>query len=229
MLRFQLFGIPCMVAPYFWVLSVFLGLNIAQRHEYGLLLLAVWVACVFVSILLHELGHAFAAQHYGLRPAIALAGLGGLTSYLGRGLTRRQNIAISLAGPAAGLLFYMGVEELTRRLGPLGLDRFLDADNALSLVLYMARRYLLLINLWWTIYNLIPVLPLDGGQVLRDVLGPRNLATARLIGALCAVAVAFYSVQNGQIYTAVLFGYLAYANFSGNDPVLPGGVNRSGY
>ena len=228
MLRFQLFGIPCVVAPYFWVLSAMLGWNIAQSREYGLLLLLVWVACVFVSIMVHELGHAFAAQHYGLRPAIALAGLGGLTSFMGRGLTRTQHIAVSLAGPAAGLILYTLVLELTHRLIPLGLGALLQTDTALSLVLLKALNYLIFINLWWTIYNLLPVLPLDGGQVLRDLLGPRLIGTARLIGATCAVAVAVYSVQIGQLYTAILFGYLAYANFAGDNPVLPGGVDRSG-
>jgi Zn-dependent protease len=229
MLRFQLFGIPCVVAPYFWILSAILGSNIARGGGYGLLLLAVWVACVFVSILVHELGHAFAAQHYGSRPAIALAGLGGLTSFQGRGLTRRQHIAVSLAGPAAGLLLYMVVRELARRLLPLGLGALPGAGTGLSLVLYQALAYLLFINLYWTIYNLIPVLPLDGGQVLRDVLGPRFIGTVRIIGAICAVAVAFYAARVGQLYMALLFGYLAYANFSGDTGRLPGGVDRSGY
>ena len=229
MLRFQLFGIPCVVAPYFWILSAMLGWNFAQSSEYGLLLLLVWVACVFVSIMVHELGHAFAAQHYGLQPAIALAGLGGLTSFMGRGLTRKQHIAVSLAGPAAGLILYILVLELTRRLLPLGLGAILRSNTALRLVIFAALHDLIFINLWWTVYNLIPVLPLDGGQVLRDLLGPRLLGTARLIGAACAVAVAVYSVQIGQLYTAILFGYLAYVNFVGDNPVLPGGVDRSGY
>ena len=222
MLRFRLFGIPFVVAPFFWIFSAILG-STAMRGPNGLLLLAVWVACVFVSIVVHELGHAFAARHYGLQPAIALAGMGGLTSFLGGGLTRAQHIAVSLAGPAAGFALYLVVRVFARRLGMAGL---FDAETTGSLAAIAAIDNLVFINLWWTIYNLIPILPLDGGQVLRDVLGPRHLNTARLIGAACGAAVAAYAALHNQIYMAFLFGYLAYANFQGNARAIPGGVSR---
>ncbi len=224
MLRFRLFGIPFVVMPFFWIFSAILGSN-TMRGPHGTLLLVVWVLCVFVSIVVHELGHALMARRYGMQPAIALVGMGGLTSYLGGGLTRAQHIAVSLAGPAAGFALYLAVRVCARRLGMAG---FFDAETTGNLAATEAIANLIFINFWWTLYNLLPVLPLDGGQVLRDVLGPRLLGTARVIGIVCAVAVAAYAATIGQVYMALLFAYLAYLNFRGTTRTLPGGVSRAG-
>ena len=229
MLRFRLFGIPFVVAPFFWVFSAILGSSGLEGSPHLLLLLAVWVACVFVSIVVHELGHAFAARHYGLQPAIALAGLGGLTSYPGGGLTRAQHIVVSLAGPTAGYALYLVVRVFSHRIGLLGLGTFFDNETPASLAAWEALRDLSFINFYWTLFNLIPVLPLDGGQILRDALGPRLLGPARIIGVVCAIAVCLYAVEVGQIYLAFLFGYLAYVNLRGNPGALPGGVGRADF
>ena len=129
---------------------------------------------------------------------------------MGRGLTRTQHIAVSLAGPAAGLIFYILVLELTRRLIPLGLGALLRTDNALRLVIFGALHDLIFIK---------PVVddlqPGPGAAarwragVARRASRPRLVGTARLIGATLAhVAVAVYAVQTGRLYTAILFGYL---------------------
>jgi Zn-dependent protease len=76
---------------------------------------------------------------------------------------------------------------------------------------------LLQVNIMWGIINLLPVFPLDGGQIARELLNiqnPRNGTVMALqLSAGTAVLVAAYALLNERIYLALLFGYLAYANF----------------
>src|ERR1043166_8856978 len=67
--------------------------------------LMIWVAVVFVSILIHELGHALVARAHGWQPWITLYGMGGLASYQPTRHDTRSQILISAAGPAAGFAF----------------------------------------------------------------------------------------------------------------------------
>ena len=104
MLRFRLYGVPFEVDPTFWLFSAVLGAGGAHGANW-LLLLAVWVACVFVSIVVHEMGHAQAARHYGASPTVRLYGMGGLTRP-GQAFTRGQNLIVVLCGPAAGFALW---------------------------------------------------------------------------------------------------------------------------
>src|SRR5512142_78095 len=107
-LRFSIAGIPVSVHPSFWLIAILFGAS------GNLLLLPIWVLVVFVSILIHELGHALAFRRHGQRSHILLYFAGGLTipepvywasGYANVGLTANQQIFISLAGPVAGFLF----------------------------------------------------------------------------------------------------------------------------
>ena len=93
-----------------------------------------------------------------------------------------------------------------------------------SLLVQEAIRDLDYVNGFWTVVNLLPILPLDGGQVLRDVLGPRLRAVTRIIGGATAVACAVAAYRIGQPILAFFLGYLAYVNFQGDARSLPGGV-----
>ena len=111
-IRFSIAGVPVRVHPLFWLVALLLGANAIRD---GIELLS-WMTAVFVSILIHELGHAMAIRYYGWQPSITLHQLGGLTSYNPRftasaasyrraGNTPLAQIIISAAGPAAGFLF----------------------------------------------------------------------------------------------------------------------------
>src|SRR5882672_10962976 len=98
----KILGIPTKLEGSFFVLSFFLA---ASRGR-NLPLLLEWLLVVFVSVLLHELGHALVARKFGLSPSIKLYSMGGLTSWTTAvNLTPPKHLLISLAGPAAGFLF----------------------------------------------------------------------------------------------------------------------------
>ena len=186
---FRAFGIPTTVQLGFWFGCVLLGYpTLRGPHKFTML---VWIGVVFFSIMIHELGHAFAMMRYGLRPEITLHMLGGLTSSHGMTrLSRSRRIFISFAGPLAGFIFYgllIGVQALLPDLVRVGPDPS-TAEIALSFAIYQLEW----VNLWWGLVNLIPVLPLDGGHILEDILGPRRAkitATLSLVAGILVVIV----------------------------------------
>ena len=96
-LRFRFLDVPVRIHPMFWLVSAVLGW---QDHDLGAV--ALWVACVFVSILVHEYGHALMAKAYDCSPSIVLWGLGGLCYSQAERQTPLQRLAVILSGPGAG-------------------------------------------------------------------------------------------------------------------------------
>lgn len=183
-LSFRLGKIPVRVAPAFFLMTVVLGLT---GTDLGVLV--AWVAIVFVSVLVHELGHATVGLAFGLEPRIDLHGMGGTTSWaVPRQLSAARRIAISLAGPGAGFLAAAIVR--------WGIGRGAFPPSAFGGFVY---RQLLAVNFEWGVLNLLPMLPLDGGNVLAQALNAltkgRGERAARVVSigvaALAVAAAAF--------------------------------------
>lgn len=213
-LRFTLAGFPVQIHWTFFLVAALLGFSNDLR------VLLVWVAVVFVSVLLHEMGHAFVGSRYGMHPEILLYGMGGLTSWrTGRRLTRVQSILVSVAGPAAGLLLGAIVWGITMidmpDLNPLG---------------RMTLRSLLWVNIMWSVLNLLPILPLDGGNVMRSAVhilkGGADERLPRQISVAVAAAGAGVALMYGMTFAAIFAGYLAFSNYQALRgmpmPIFPG-------
>lgn len=266
---FSIFGIRVRVHPWFWLVGALLGLN--ARSLSGVL---IWIAALFVAILVHELGHALVMRRFGLRPWITLYGMGGLASYDPSRLafsganTWIRQILISAAGATAGfllaivlitvfvvlghqLVILVGVN--TGRIvsiGLTGIDSWVNPGLDFSGILLaiggirveiLGRfvNHLLHICLIWGLVNLLPVYPLDGGHISRELFlrfssreGIRRsliLSTATA-GLLAAVALATVlrdarlideaggspgsAFRSASTFVAVLFGYLAYSSYA---------------
>ena len=223
MLRFRLFGIPFEIGPYFWVGSAMFGANVAQGAN-AVTALLVWIACVFVSIIVHELGHALTARHFGAQPAVELHALGGVTRMFGRGLTRSEGFWVTLAGPAAGFGLYLVT--LGIRHWPGLTHTLADSGETVAFVVVSALSFLWQINLFWTLFNLMPILPLDGGRLLSALLGPQRFNTTQGVGVFFAGSLATLAALYGEIFMAIFLGYLAYVNFRGTPRAVPGGVSQ---
>ncbi len=182
----RVFGFPIRVNPMFWLvagmfgaLSLDNGQGATDYSPESLARVLLWVVIVFVSILWHELGHAFVARAFGFTPAIELNGMGGLTIW-GGGPTRPtpgQRVAVSLAGPGFGLALG-GVVYLAAELG-LGPQHW---------ALAYAIELLLWVNVGWGLLNLVPMLPWDGGGVLYGVLDLVTGGKGRKPAALVTIA-----------------------------------------
>ena len=203
-LRFSLFGIPVRVHPFFWLVSLMMGSSSRDPK-----LILIWVACVFVSILVHELGHALTAKYFGWPPHIVLYSFGGYASYQPTwGHSTTRSILVSFAGPGAGFVLFgivIGVHLLLVHQGvpisKLEREAFWDMEQ---------------INLGWGLMNLLPVYPLDGGQISRAALShwrPYDGVTVSLKLSLVAAVGVACAAYRYDGYMAFLFGVLAFENF----------------
>jgi len=226
-LRFSLFGIPVRVHPLFWLVGVLLGLSNPDLFQ-----MAIWLAALFVSILVHELGHALAYRAYGFYPWITLHALGGLTSHdPGQGFGARRpgrwpDIQISAAGPVAGFVLSAIV------IGAIILSgHYVERDDSYyGLVIRLADTVLspqftdflndiLWVSILWGILNLAPIYPLDGGQIARELFlmanprdGVRQSLVLSMIAAVAMAAVAWLLWSSP--YSAIFFAMLAYESYA---------------
>ena len=201
MLRFNLFGFPVAVHWVFWLITALLGGAADASSPMKFQLLLIWIAAVFFSILWHELGHAFMMRHFGDRNVqILMHGGGGLA--FGRSYrTRTEDVIISLAGPLAGLA-----------LGGLVwlIDRAFPSRSIYSAVLV---HDMLWINFAWSLVNLLPVIPLDGGRISQALLAGKGALPFR-ISLVCAVGMAVFAfTQWGSIFVALMFAVMAMDNW----------------
>lgn len=198
-MSFRLFGVPITIRWYFWLGAALLGLAGSRP----LMFLPLWIGVVLVSVIVHELGHAFAASRYGVSPAITLHAMGGVCVHPTFRSTRLDRAFISLAGPAAGLLFgglVYGLSELA--LPP-----------RLPLIPSLILGDLIYVNLIWSVLNLAPVLPFDGGHVMEEALGPRRARTAATVSLVAAVILAVCFALLNQPWATVLFAMSAIQSF----------------
>jgi Zn-dependent protease len=229
-LRFRLLDIPVRIHPMFWLVSLALGWR--DNDLPGVLLFA---ACVFISILVHEFGHGLMARRFRGEPSIVLYGLGGLC-YSHTEKTSWRRLAVILAGPGAGLTLCLVVllatslafgltpgEHLAiiRRVLRLGVDPegILNAMVKLRQPMVFEGYWALVdINLRWSLVNLLPIWPLDGGQATQVVMsmadrrqGVRrshivSLVTAGILAVVCASGQADY-------FLTIFFGLFAFMNY----------------
>lgn len=221
-LSFRLLGIPVRVHPFFWVLAAFLGWN---DHDGASLV--IWIGLVFLSILVHEFGHGLTARATtGQQPTIALYAMGGLCSYDREERSPGQRLAVLLMGPGAGFLLF-GITALfsavvlgSINVGPAEwqLNWSFHRSPLLSGQLALeAVGDLLWINLVWGVFNLLPIYPLDGGQIAHTFFamhsrreGPRRCF---ILSMVTAGLLAILLYQRGQTYNALLLAYLGLINF----------------
>jgi Zn-dependent protease len=220
-LNFGVFGVPVRVHPWFWLATALLG---ASALNEGIAHLLVWVGCVFISILIHELGHVAAYALFGIRSYIVLHSFGGLACGERSAPRRWQRIIVSLAGPLAGFLFLGLIFVVLFATGPYergALSRSLVGE---------ALGDLFFINLVWGLLNLLPIWPLDGGHICREIcqgIAPRQgfryslmistgvagvLTLNYLIGALGREPLLPW-LGRGSFYTVLFFGLLAFGSY----------------
>ena len=226
-LRFSIFGIPVRVHPFFWLMTLFFAGFVGDP-----LSILIWLVVVFVSILVHELGHALTMRFFGQQARIVLYIGGGLAvpdsvfgSY-GSALTTNEQILMLLAGPGAGFLLagltLGSVVALGGKIGifflynlfPFPLIDLPTGGAWIGAIIWA----LLWVNIFWGFINLVPAYPLDGGQVARHLWlkidrwdGLRkSLWLSIITGAI--VALGGLLIMR-SFYIAILFGLLAFQSY----------------
>ena len=202
MLRFTLLGIPVQIQPWFWLTMVFVGGGDAANSRDALLRLTLFVLAGFISILVHELGHALTGRAFGARSEITLQAFGGYAEFAGGHFTRPQHFLVTAAGPFVQVLLGVAIWLLIPDL------RSLKSDAG---YFWQSLAY---ISLFWAALNLLPVLPLDGGQMLNAILGPARLRVTLWISILTAVGVGLLVFnRTGSILFPLFLGLFAFRSW----------------
>lgn len=241
-LEFDLVGIRVRVSPWFWLGAALFGWQsctcLAQGDQRALVqYLVIWIGVVLVSLLVHELGHALAYRFFGQSAHVVLYQFGGLAipdAWGRRHLRPLQRLLVSAAGPLAQLLFAAVIVAglklagravplpVTALIVPLGLHEgeWFESPFVAALVVF-----LLNVNVFWPLFNLVPVPPLDGGQIVREGLSAAGVHDAAriagIVGMVAGAAVAWWGFRNGQEFLGIMFAMLAvscYQNLSGPTP-----------
>lgn len=196
----RLLGFPVRVHPSAILLGMILvGPYLRGGMVVGALLLLLAIA---LAVLLHELGHAMVIRSLGWESVIVLHGFGGVTLSRSRP-TPLQQIGVSLAGPAVNLALAAGAFGGLLFFPTGRVAAFLDS--------------FLMVNLFLGLFNLLPIVPLDGGQVLRSVLRiatPRKADTvAAWVSILCAMPILAYAVRQQSLFLGLIALFLAISNW----------------
>jgi len=211
MIRFNLFGFPVSIQWTFWLMAAFLSGAISARGSAEWNQAFLYILVIFVSILVHELGHALFQRKYGGKSAITIYALGGFASSVGR-YTRKESIIITAMGPIFSLLLAI--------LGMLWWNSYTDQTwNFFKQVYPVSQGQRIAGNLAWlncilVVLNLLPIFPFDGGRLLEQFMRGGNPVLRFRIGMVTAAIVGFYALTTwGQPFLGLLFGYMAYENF----------------
>lgn len=214
-LNFSLFGIHVRVHPMFWLVTAILGWN-----ERDPKLVLLWIAVVFFSILIHELGHVLMGRIFGSFGQIVLYGFGGLAIGSSDLRKRWQRNLVYFAGPLTQFLF-LGVVIL------IDIALAMRHGKQLTPMTSMLFAYLIFVNLWWPLLNLLPIWPLDGGRISRETfewLMPKTGTGISLIVSIIVagtVAVLSLAAANGyqiipflagDMYMTLFFALFAVSN-----------------
>lgn len=186
LVRFTLSGIPVSIRPTAVLTVLFLGWFGGYQRPGTV---GVWIAVVFASLMVHELGHALTARSLGAPTVeIELNGFGGLTLWTSPrgGISPGRRALVAAAGSAAGFGFAGLAWAVSEIWGPF------TGHGGLAV------RLLIYANVFWGLLNWLPFRPLDGGHLLLALLARvapiRGQTIARatfIVTAALAVAAAF--------------------------------------
>lgn len=148
--------IPIRIYPLFFMV---MGILSFYQSNFQVAGAVIWMLVIFISVLVHEFGHALTALAFGQRASIDLVGFGGATRHFGKQLNPFQEFLIVINGPIAGFMLFVVSYILLANFGA----SFPQLMRSGLFILAYA-------NLFWTLLNLLPIHPLDGGQLLRIAL-----------------------------------------------------------
>lgn len=193
--------IPISIYPTFWLFAALIG----YLNSLSFIGTLIWVAIIFISVLFHEFGHALTALLLGQNPRIELVALGGLTYHNGQKLSFWKQFFIVLDGPIFG--FFLVI------IATIFLQFPAFSQGMANSILSLTR----VVNIFWTVINLLPVMPLDGGQLLRIILekifGLKGFKYAILTSMVIAVVISLFFFLKQSFLVGALFFLLAFQSF----------------
>jgi len=208
--------IPIHIHPFFWLLILMIGW-INTNTLPGTL---IWALVILISIVMHEFGHALTANAFGQEAEISLVGMGGVTTRQGSNISRWKEFLIVFNGPFVGILLFFALFQLKPFFS--GWNPYVRYGLEVGIQ----------VNLFWTLLNLLPIIPLDGGHLLRifleGVFGFKGVKIAIVISLLFAAGVGIYFIISQQLFMGAIFfmfGFESYRAWSEISSVTPQDAN----
>lgn len=191
--------IPIRIQPWFFLLAGLIG-YINGGGEIDRML--TWIAVVFFSVLVHEYGHALTSIYYGQTVRIELTMFGGVTHRAGPDISLTQDFIVVAAGPLFGFML----------AAIAGFAGYVMAwpSTLLGYALYIT----CLANIFWSVLNLLPVGPLDGGRLtgilLEGMFGHRGLRINFLFGAVFGASMGLFCFVGVDWLIGLIFFLLSF-------------------
>lgn len=207
--------------------------NNAAHDRFLIVFILVWIVCALIIVMVHELGHVGTGRIFGLPGVVRLTGLGGNTVGGYEELRPWQRIIVIMAGPCAGfalaavLLAFDGtpwnrfmdhlwsasnweffdslkVKTFWVEHSPFS-DIWRNPRHSYFFAYTTALNILMFLNLFLNILNLFPIIPMDGGMILKEIcilIAPRQgLKIAFGLSLVLALGMAaFYLVLTLEHY-----------------------------
>lgn len=225
---FTLFGVPTEIQLFSWLFLGIIGLSVFSNTSSPMQGALFFIVAGMLCLLAHEYGHAFVGRYFTkVTPTVTIGGLGGVTHHPLRMPGRWSHFLMVLAGPLSGYLLgllmalilglqigdvgFAATMYLCAPLKSLGVLLYLAELGYLSPQLAMFYGVFFLICFCWTIFNLLPILPMDGGMLLLTVTNRRKLTAG--IGMLCSALCACWFILSSNIFMAMMMGYFCWINW----------------
>lgn len=237
-ISFTFFGVPTIIRPSSWLVLLILGSG-AGNTGLDLASTLIFVAAGMLCLLVHEYGHAFSCRALGGgRSVVEIASMGGVTISNYPPRTRLGHLLMVLAGPGASILmgalggvilglhldiplFQSVVYAMTWPL-PFDMPKSV-MDWAYIPVLAALNdgwtspftkdcyQTLFFVCVWWSLFNLLPIYPMDGGKALYLATDNQRLTGA--IGVIISVLLGVWSLLSGMLFTAFLCAWFVWINW----------------
>lgn len=204
-MNFAIKKIPIHIQPIFLLMVALLAWLNAMTFVGTL----VWMVVIVVSIIVHEFGHALTALYFRQTVRIDLVGLGGLTTRNGPPLKLWQNFLITMNGPLFGFLLAF----IAYHLFALVPEKSLILKEILMVTIF--------VNIFWTIINLLPIQPLDGGHlvmiIFEGLFGFKGVKFATILSMVLAAGLSLLCFSYGIFIGGgilFLFAYEGWRSFT---------------
>lgn len=204
MWQFSLFGISITVEPMHWFSLAIIGYLSIGQSSLGMIGVLIFIVAGFLSILIHELGHAAAIRKFGLPVQIRMVSLGGVAIHP-PARSRLERFIIAAAGPLAQALVAFIVMLLLSKMSiPPEKEYFLKFFNTFIWISFV-----------WAIFNCLPIFPMDGGHMVQEICGPNRRTWPHIIALITIglIIAAMIITKFIATFALIMLLFMGYQNF----------------
>ncbi|MBI5345996.1 MAG: M50 family metallopeptidase [Chlamydiae bacterium] len=198
-MRFSFLNIPVNIHFSFWIFLIFFVRTSSSPAE-----MVIYSLVLFISLIVHEYGHGLTALYFGKDPKIDLLAFGGYTTYRDFGLSEKQKFLITLNGPLFEAFLILFAYILLRAN--------IFQSSYILYFLYILVKF----NIFWCLVNLVPLYPLDGGHLLRQLLekkfGEKGFKISLIIGNISAILGCLFFFWHQYFGFAIIFAIYGFQN-----------------